>query len=261
MEYTDIILEKKDGVAWITLNRPKALNALAPDTHRQLQHALLEIDKDPEVRVVVITGIGRAFCAGGDLKWISSHRDDSRTIAAYGQLFHDTFYIMEHMSKVIIAMVNGLCYAGGIELMEACDLAYAAENIMLGDQHATYGLVPGGGGSQRLPRLIPLRKAKELLFTGDWLTAKEAEQYGLINKAVPADKLKDHVMEVVNKLLQRSPMASKYIKYAVNRGMQVDLYTGVELEKSASMAHFQTEDSKEGISAFMEKRNPKFPGR
>jgi enoyl-CoA hydratase/carnithine racemase len=261
MEYTDIIIEKKDGVAWITLNRPKALNALAPDTHRQLQHALLEIDKDPEVRVVVITGAGRAFCAGGDLKWISSHRDDHRTIAGYGQLFHDTFYIMEHMSKVIIAMVNGLCYAGGIELMEACDLAYAAEDIMLGDQHATYGLIPGGGGSQRLPRLIPLRKAKELLFTGDWITAKEAEQYGLINKAVPADKLKDHVMEVVNKLLQRSPMASKYIKYAVNRGMQVDLYTGVELEKSASMAHFQTEDSKEGISAFMEKRNPKFPGR
>jgi len=261
MEYTDIIIEKKDGVAWITLNRPKALNALAPDTHRQLQHALLEIDKDPEVRVVVITGAGRAFCAGGDLKWISSHRDDPGTITGYGQLFHDTFYIMEHMSKVIIAMVNGLCYAGGIELMEACDLAYAAEDIMLGDQHATYGLIPGGGGSQRLPRLITLRKAKELLFTGDWITAKEAEQYGLINKAVPADKLKDHVMEVVNKLLQRSPMASKYIKYAVNRGMQVDLYTGVELEKSASMAHFQTEDSKEGISAFMEKRNPKFPGR
>ncbi len=261
MEYTDIILEKKDGVAWITLNRPKALNALAPDTHRQLQHALLEIDKDPEVRVGVITGAGRAFCAGGDLKWISSHRDDHRAIAGYGQLFHDTFYIMEHMSKVIIAMVNGLCYAGGIELMEACDLAYAAEDIMLGDQHATYGLVPGGGGSQRLPRLIPLRKAKELLFTGDWITAKEAEHYGLINKAVPADKLRDHVMEVVNKLLQRSPMASKYIKYAVNRGMQVDLYTGVELEKSASMAHFQTEDSKEGISAFMEKRKPQFPGR
>jgi enoyl-CoA hydratase len=261
MEYTDIILEKKDGVAWITLNRPKALNALAPDTHRQLQHALLEIDRDPEVRVVAITGAGRAFCAGGDLKWISSHRDDPSTITGYGQLFHDTFYIMEHMSKVIIAMVNGLCYAGGIELMEACDLAYAAEEIMLGDQHATYGLIPGGGGSQRLPRLIPLRKAKELLFTGDWITAKEAEQYGLINKAVPADKLKDHVIEVVNKLLQRSPMASKYIKYAVNRGMQVDLYTGVELEKSASMAHFQTEDSKEGILAFMEKRNPKFPGR
>ena len=261
MNYDHIILEKKDGAAWITLNRPQALNALAPDTHTQLQHALLEVDKDPAVRVVVITGAGRAFCAGGDLKYISAQKDNPRVIAAYGQQFHDTFYIMEHMSKVIIAMVNGLCYAGGIELMEACDLVYAADDIMLGDQHATYGLIPGGGGSQRLPRLIPLRKAKELLFLGEWITAKDAEDCGLMNKAVPADKLKDHVTEVVNKLLQRSPMASKYIKYAVNHGMQVDLYTGIELEKSASMAHFQTEDSREGISAFMEKRKPEFPGR
>ena len=261
MEYTDIIVEKKNGAVWLTLNRPKALNALAPDTHRQLQHALLEIDKDPEARVVVITGAGRAFCAGGDLKWISSHKGDPITIAAYGQQFHDTFYIIEHMTKVVIAMVNGLCYAGGIELMEACDLAYAAEDISLGDQHATYGLIPSGGGSQRLPRLIPSRKAKELLFTGEWLTAKTAEDLGLINKAVPADKLLETVNEVVNKMLARSPMASKWIKYSVNRGMQVDLYTGLEIEKAASMAHFQTQDSREGISAFMEKRKPNFPGK
>ena len=261
MEYTHIIVEKKDGIVRITINRPDALNALHPDTHRQMQHALLEIDTDPEVRAVIITGTGRAFCTGADLKHISTLVGRPQDIVAYGQLFHDTNYIIEHMTKVVIAMVNGLCLAGGLELMEACDLAYASEDARIGDQHAAFGLIPTGGGSQRLPRLIPLRKAKELLFTGDWLTAKEAEQWGLINKAVPADKLEETVMEMANKLKERSPMASKFIKYSVNRGMQVDLYSGVELEKSASMAHFHTEDSKEGIAAFMEKRKPDFPGR
>ncbi len=259
--YEHLILEIKDSIAKITINRPDALNALHPDTHRQLQDVLQKLDVDPEVRVIIITGAGRAFCTGADLKHISTLLDRAADIVAYGQLFHDTNYLIEHMSKVVIAMVNGLCLAGGIELMEACDLAYASEDARIGDQHATFGLVPTGGGSQRLPRLIPLRKAKELLFTGDWLTGKEAEQWGLVNKAVPADKLEETVMEVADKLRQRSPMASKYIKYAVNRGIQVDLYSGVEMEKLSSMSHFQTEDSKEGVSAFMEKRKPNFPGR
>ena len=261
MAYEHIILEKKGGIAKITINRPDALNALHPTTHQELQDAFLSLDKDPESKVIVITGAGRAFCAGGDLKYISSQSDDAITIATYGQMFHDTFYIMEHLSKVIIAMVNGLCMAGGIELMEACDLAYAAEDARIGDQHATYGLIPGGGGSQRLPRLIGMRKAKELLYTGDWLPAKEAEAIGLINRAVPADKLEETVMAMAHKLTERSPMASKFIKYSVNRGIQVDLYTGIELEKSASAAHFSTEDSTEGIKAFMEKRKPVFPGK
>jgi enoyl-CoA hydratase/carnithine racemase len=261
MEYTHILVEKADGIGKITINRPDALNALHPDTHRQMQQALRELDSDTDIRVVIITGTGRAFCTGADLKHIASVADRPPEIVAYGQLFHDTNYLIEHMGKVVIAMVNGLCLAGGLEVMEACDLAYASEDARIGDQHANFGLIPTGGGSQRLPRLLPLRKAKELLFTGDWLSAKEAEQWGLVNRAVPADKLEETVMEVANKLKARSPMASKFIKYSVNYGMQVDLYNGVELEKSASMAHFQTEDSREGISAFMEKRTPEFPGR
>ena len=260
-KYEHLIVEKKGGVAKITVNRPDLLNALNPFTHQELQDAFLHMDEDPDIRVIIVTGAGRAFCAGGDLKYISSVSDDLISISAIGQAFHDTFYIMEHLSKPTIAMVNGLCMAGGIELMEACDLAYAAEDAMIGDQHATYGLTPGGGGTQRLPRLIGLRKARELLFTGEWIPAKEAETLGLINKAVPADKLEEAVMEMANKLLQRSPMATKWIKYAVNRGMQEDLYTGIELEKAASAAHFQTEDRKEGLAAFNEKRKPNFPGR
>jgi len=260
-KYEHLIVEKKGGVAKITINRPDLLNALNPTTHRELQDAFLHMDEDPDVRVIIITGTGRAFCAGGDLKFISSVSDNAIAISQIGQAFHDTFYIMEHLTKPIIAMVNGLCMAGGIELMEACDLAYAAEDARIGDQHATYGLIPGGGGSQRLPRLIGLRKAKELLFTGEWIPAKDAEAMGLINKAVPADKLEETVMEMANKLLERSPMATKWIKYCVNRGMQEDLYTGIELEKAASAAHFQTEDRKEGLAAFAEKRKPNFPGR
>jgi len=261
MHYDHIILEKKDRIAKITINRPDALNALHPDTHRQLQDALLKLDADTEVRVIVITGTGRAFSTGADLKHISTLIGKPQQIVAYGQMFHDTTHLIEHISKVVIAMINGLCLAGGIEVMEACDLAYASEDARIGDQHAAFGLVPTGGGSQRLPRLIGMRKAKELLFTGDWLTAKEAEEIGLINKAVPADKLEETVMAMAHKLTERSPMASKFIKYSVNRGIQVDLYTGIELEKSASAAHFSTEDSTEGIKAFMEKRKPVFPGK
>jgi len=182
-------------------------------------------------------------------------------VANYRQLFHDTCYLMERMSKINIAMINGHALAGGLELAEACDLAYAADDVNIGDQHASIGLIPSGGGSQRLPRLIPLRVARELMFTGDWMTAKEAERWGIINKAVPRDKLREYVEGVADKLVQRSPMASKYIKYSINRGMQVDLYTGIEIEKAASRAHFQTQDAKEGLKSFQERRKPNFPGK
>ena len=261
MKYDHLLVEKKNGAAWLTLNRPEAMNALDPDTHTQLQNCLSELDKDPEVRVVIITGAGRAFSAGGDLKWTLSHQDDPIAVAEYGQLFHDTFFLMEHMSKINIAMINGHALAGGLELAEACDLAYAADDVNIGDQHASIGLIPSGGGSQRLPRLIPLRVARELMFTGDWMTAKEAERWGIINKAVPREKLREYVESVANKLVQRSPMASKYIKYSVNRGMQVDLYTGIEIEKAASRAHFQTQDCKEGLNSFKERSKPNFPGK
>lgn len=261
MNYSNLLVEKKKGAAWLTLNRPDAMNALDPETHKQLQSCLTELDQDPEVRVIVITGAGRAFSAGGDLKWTLAHQDDPIAVANYGQLFHDTFFLMEHMSKINIAMINGHALAGGLELAEACDLAYAADDVNIGDQHASIGLIPSGGGSQRLPRLIPLRVARELMFTGDWLTAKEAERWGIINKAVPRDKLREYVEGVADKLAQRSPMASKYIKYSINRGMQVDLYTGIEIEKAASRAHFQTQDAKEGLKSFQERRKPNFPGR
>ncbi|MBL7119812.1 MAG: enoyl-CoA hydratase/isomerase family protein [Dehalococcoidia bacterium] len=261
MEYKHIIFEKKNGVGKITLNRPEVFNALHPNTHTEIRAALKDIEEDEGIRVAIITGTGRAFSAGADLGYIKTILDSPKKIAAYGQIFHDTNAIIESMAKPVIAVINGLCLAGATELMEACDIAIADEAAPIGDGHAVYGLVPGGGSTQRLPRLIPRRKAKELLLTGDSITCREAEALGLINKAVPADKLEEAVNEMTQKLMERSPMASKFIKYAVNRGLEVDLYTGVEIEKGAASAHVNTEDFKEGITAFNEKRKPVFPGR
>ncbi len=261
MAYERIILEKRDRIAKITLNRPKELNAIDKATHLELQDALKNIEADPEARVVIITGAGRAFCAGADLKYAISLNDRPQEMAAFGQLFYDTYAMIENLSKPVIASVNGIALAGGIELLESCDIVIASEDARLGDQHANFGLIPGGGGSQRLPRLIGIRKAMELLLTGDAISAREAEALGLINRAVPADKLEEATMEIARKLAERSPMASKAIKSLVNRGMQVDLHTGILLEKGALALHASTEDRQEGFSAFLEKRKPNFPGR
>lgn len=261
MKSSHIIFEKKNGVGKIILNRPEVFNAMHPDTVVEIRAALKDIEEDEAIRVAIITGAGRAFSAGADLEYIKTILGNPRKIAAYGQIFNDTNAYIEGMAKPVIAVINGLCFAGAIELMEACDIAIADEDAPIGDQHAVYGLIPGGGGTQRLPRLIGRRKAKELLLTGDWITCKEAERLGLVNKAVPADKLEEAVDEMTRKLLERSPMASKFIKYAVNRGMEVDLYSGVEIEKGAAAAHCTTEDFAEGILAFDQKRKPSFRGR
>jgi len=261
VKYTNIILEKKNGIARITLNRPKVFNSTDKDTHLELQAALGDIENDEAVRVVVITGTGKAFCSGADLGYVKGVVDKPKQMAEFLDLFHKTCDIIEKLSKPVIAAVNGIALAGGLELVESCDLAIAAEEARLGDQHASFGFVAAGGGTQRLPRLIGIRKAKELLLTGDWVSAKEAQAIGLVNKVVPADKLEEAVNELAGKLAERSPMASKTIKSLVNRGMQVDLATGLELEKGAVSRHVTTEDMAEGLSAFMEKRKPVFKGR
>ena len=265
MGFSNIIVEKKkNGIAKITINRPDALNAVDKDTHLELQEALADIEKDESVRVVVLTGTGRAFSTGGDLKYIMGllEKAQPELQIEYLLLWQTTCNAIQNLSKPVIAAVNGLAGAGGLELVEACDIAIASEEARLGDQHANYGLVAGGGGTQRLPRLIGIRRAKELLLTGDWLSAKEAEAIGLVNKAVPADKLDEAVNELAAKLAERSPSASKTIKQLVNQGMQTDLATALDLEVlAASLRTVASEDMAEGVSAFLEKRKPVFKGR
>ena len=261
MTFKNIILEKKDRIARIILNRPDALNALDQETYTELYEATVDIEKDDSIRVVIITGKGRAFCAGADLKSISSLVGHTYKMLAFIEGCHRTYNAVENLSKPVIAAVNGMALAGGLELVEACDIVIVADTAKLADQHANYGLVAGGGGTQRLPRQISFRKAKELLLTGDWISAQEAERLGLVNKVVPADELEKAAEEMAQKLAKKSPMASKCIKNLVNKGMQADLYTGLQLETTGAAAHFTTEDFREGLSAFGERREPDFKGR
>lgn len=259
MTFETIILEKEDGVGKITLNRSYALNALSSMLLTELEMAAKDCEKDKEVKVVVLTGSGRAFSAGADLKELSGS-DPEKTISVI-RIFHRVFNVIENLGKPVIAAINGLALAGGLELVMACDLAVVAEDAKIGDQHANFGLVPGGGGTQRLPRLIGIRRAKELMLTGVWLSPQEALEFGLVNKVAPAGRLMETVKELTDNLIKKSPMASKTIKYLVNEGMKMTLDDGLALEIEEVRKHFETEDLKEGISAFVGKREPKFPGR
>ena len=258
MEFINIILEKKGGVAKITLNRPQVLNALDTIALKELEAAVGDIKDDPTIRVVVITATGRAFCTGADMMGGGTA---DWSLANFLRLWNTVFNAIENLSMPVVAAINGMALGGGLELVMVCDLAIAAEDARLSDQHANYGLVPGGGASQRLPRRIGITKAKELLYTGDRISPAEAERIGLINKAVPADKLEEATNELVTKLLGRSPMALKAVKRLVNRGMDSSLDAGLEMEMLAATAHGNTEDIAEGLKAFIEKRPPEFPGK
>ncbi|UCC59574.1 MAG: enoyl-CoA hydratase/isomerase family protein [Dehalococcoidia bacterium] len=260
MEFTNIVYEKKDGLAKIVLNRPDVLNALDPKTLEEMYEAVEDIENDISVRVAVITATGRAFCTGADLTGIATIPPD-KPRDYFLRLWNKVFSAVENMSVPVIAAVNGMAYAGGLELVMVCDLAIASEEAKLSDQHANRGLVPGGGASQRLPRLIGVRKAKELLYTGDRISPAEAERLGLINKVVTADKLEEATNELAQKLLAKSPMALKAVKKLVNRGMEGSLDSGLEMEMLAMTAHGTTEDFEEGVKSFLEGRPPAFPGR
>ena len=259
MEFSTIILEKKDGVARITLNRPEVLNALSPKLISELGLAVDEVERDETVNVIVISAKGKAFCAGADLKALPT---SAHEMERYTRSWHRTFNAIEDSSKPVICAVHGMALAGGLELVNVCDIVIASEDARLGDQHSNFGLVPGGGNTQRLPRIVGSRKAKEIMLTGDWLSAAEAERIGLVNKVVPLDKLEEAVNEMVGKVAKnKSPLAAKAIKYLVNRGMQVDLHSGIELEIQTILNYFSTEDMTEGIRAFRERRTPVFKGR
>lgn len=260
MKFTNIIYEKSNGLAKITVNRPDVLNALDATTLEELGEAADDINNDISVRVAVLTASGRAFCTGADLTAVAVI-PEGKPRDYFLRLWNKTFSAIENIAVPTIAMVQGMALAGGLELIMVCDLAIVADDVKLSDQHANRGLVPAGGATQRLPRLIGARRAKELLFTGDRISPAEAERLGLINKAVPADKLEEATNELVQNLLAKSPMAAKAVKKLVNRGLEGSLDTGLEMEMQAMTAHGYTEDFKEGIAAFIEKRAANFLGK
>ena len=260
MESRNLLYEKRDGMAIITINRPKALNAMNKETIPEVLSKLEDAEKDEDVRVVVITGAGeKAFCAGLDLKTVRN----INVIEAVetSRLGQKLTLAIEELGKPVIAAINGYALGGGLELAMACDIRIASETAKIGQTEVNVGLIPGWGGTQRLPRLVGKGKAKELIFTGKMIDAKTAERIGLINMVVPPEKLKSAVEELANVIMSKPPIAIKLSKQLVNGSTEADQGTGLMHEAEAFGILSSTEDYTEGVSAFIEKRKPQYKGK
>lgn len=256
----NIILKVDGRVAQISLNRPKALNALNSKTLKELKGVLDNISEDPEVRVVIITGSGeKAFVAGAD---ISEMRDknpiEARSFARLGQ---KVFSAIENMPQVVIAAVNGFALGGGCELALACDLRIVSTKAKFGQPEVTLGIIPGFAGTQRLPRLIGKGLAKELIFTGDMIDAEEAYRIGLVNKVFEPEELLTKAWEMALKIAGKGSIAISLAKSAINNGLNMDDESAYNYEAEVFGLCFATQDQKEGMSAFLEKRKPEFKGK
>ena len=257
MSYKTIIYERKEQVAWISLNRPRAGNIINLELANELVDAFSAINQDDHVRVVVITGVGEVFCSGYDLaelrtistanlKRMNSARMSSMAVAA--------------LNCPIIAAVNGDALGAGLELALSCDIRICSENARFGFPETSYGIIPGGGGTQRLPRIIGKGKAAEMVITAEPIDAKEAYRVGLVSKVVPRQKLETEAEEIAGKLVSRAPIAVRYAKEAVTKGMDMTLAQGLRLEADLSFLLQTTKDRAEGIKAFLEKRKATFKG-
>jgi len=260
MEYKNTLYEKDEEIATITINRPKALNALNAETAQELMARLEDAKNDGDIRVIVITGAGdRAFSAGADLKMMKEVTPvQGVELSRLGQQLGDQ---VEALGKPVIAAINGYALGGGLELAMACDLRIASENAKLGQPEINVGLIPGWGGTQRLPRFVGRGKAKEMIYTGKRIDAKTAEGLGLVNTVVPADELRSKVKELALELAGKPPVAIKLSKALINNSTETHPDVGLWQEAEAFGIVSSTEDFEEGVSAFLEKRKPKFKGK
>ncbi len=258
---TDTILYTlDDGIATLTLNRPEVMNALNFDIVRSLDEHLQTMRFDPRIRVVVITGAGeKAFCAGADLKERATLSPEQ--VKAFLFLLRRVFEEIEQYTKPVIAAVNGVAFGGGLEMALAADIRLAAESAVVGLTETRLAIIPGGGGTQRLPRLIGAGKAKELIFTGRRINAAEALSIGLVNQVWAPDQLQRAALELAADICQGGPIAVQQAKYAINAGLESDLHTGLAIEANAYQICIPTEDRLEGLAAFREKRKPVYKGR
>ena len=260
MIYENIELEKKDGIAWITINRPDVLNALNSETLTELNSIVLEIENDTAVKVAVLKGAGdKAFVAGADIKEMK----DMNMLQAreFAQIGHSVVAHIRGSRIPYIAMVKGYALGGGCELMMACDIAIGSMSAKIGQPEINLGISPGFGGTQNLPRLVGRAKAKELLLTGDIITAEEAYRIGLLCKLVDNEKLEEVTKKLAQKIAGKSSIQTSFIKALVNKGSDIDIITAHDMEIAYFSSGFATQDQKEGMSAFLEKRNPKFKGQ
>lgn len=254
-----ILLDVKDYIAIVTLNRPESLNAFHYQMLNELSETVNKIRHDPDVRVVIFTGAGeKAFSSGADLKerkTLTEH-EVRRNVHKIRTVFQEIY----ELPQPTIAAVNGYAFGGGFELMLACDFRIAVEDAIMGLTETSWAIIPGAGGTQRLPRLIGEAKAKELILTAKKITAEEACSYGLLTKVVPNTQLMDACFEFAQEILQNGPIAVQQAKFAINEGMNVDLKTGLAIEGKAYEVTIPTKDRIEALQAFLEKRKPNFKG-
>ncbi|CAM4328525.1 enoyl-CoA hydratase/isomerase family protein [Bordetella muralis] len=262
MNYDTLQLDINGAIAIVTLNRPERMNTLGGSMKEDLHHVFTErIRNDESIRAVVIIGTGeRAFCAGADIKERVSR---ALTLPAYhaGQkATHQLFSAIEAIEVPVIAAINGVALGGGLELALCADLRIAAEHAKLGLPEARLGALPAAGGTQRLPRMIGTALAKQLMFTCEHITAARALSIGLVNEVVPLTDLLPRALELANQISANAPLSIRFIKQAINQGMRVDLESGLEYERYAAAIVVSSEDRKEGMRAFVEKRTPQFQG-
>lgn len=257
MTYLNMILEVQAYVGIIKINREEKHNSLDVECWLELQKAVRDMNNNDEVRVIIITGNGdKSFAAGADIKWIR----DRVPLDIYGSAVQDVLLEIYRSYKPIIAAVNGYALGGGCELMTVCDIRIASEEAKMGQPEINLGILPAGGGTQQLTKLVGLAKAKELILTGKIVTANEALKIGLVNEVVPHENLMEKAMEVAELIASKPPIAVKFAKIALNESVTADLSSGLALEKALQAVLFGTKDKREGVTAFLEKKNPNFVG-
>jgi len=260
MTFEKIRLEKKNQVGYITIDRPKVLNALNMATMGELHTAFTELKQDHVVRVVILTGAGeKSFVAGADIGELQRNNPvEAKEYTHRGQAVLD---LIENLGKPVIACINGFALGGGCEIAMACTMRLATENAKLGQPEVKLGIIPGYGGTQRLPRLVGKGIAMQLLLTGEMISAQEAHRIGLVNEVVPAAQLISRAEAIAQAIIKNAPLAIQYRLEAVNHGLEMTQQEGLFLEASLFAVSCATEDKKEGTSAFLEKRTANFTGK
>ena len=256
MELKNVILEKEEHLAIVTINRPKALNALNSETLKDLDTVIADLENDSNIYAVILTGAGeKSFVAGADISEMKDLNENEGK--EFGSLGNKVFLRLENLNKPVIAAIQGFALGGGCEISMACDIRIASDKAVFGQPEVGLGITPGFGGTQRLARIVGIGRAKELIYSAQNIKADEAYRIGLVNKVVPLEELMPTAKKLASKIMRNAPIAVKLCKDAINRGMQVDIDKAVNIESEDFGKCFATEDQTEGMTAFLERRKEK----
>src|SRR5437763_3002877 len=258
--FENLLVEQRGSIAYVTINRPKVLNALNAATMGELRSAFTQIKDDGGVRAVILTGSGeKSFVAGADIGELQKNNPvEAKEYTHRGQAVLD---LIENLGKPVIACINGFALGGGCEIAMACTMRLASDNAKLGQPEVKLGIIPGYGGTQRLPRLVGKGPAMQMVLAGEMITAQEAHRIGLVNEVVAPAELVPRAEAIAQKIIANAPLAVQYAMEAVNKGMEMTLAEGLFLEATLFAVSCATEDKKDGTSAFLEKRQPQFKGK